>query len=789
MFGRIRIRTDILTSFLIVVGLVVGSLLGLQYYFSYRMALDATRETFRQTAEKITLHIQSRDQSAKDMLYHMELFPGLTDPVGGDLPLATIARLAHIMRFNSRIYAIYVGHANGDFLEVVNMQSADDLHEVFKAPPDTRWMVIRVTGESGGRTRRLDCLDASFASISSREAPSEYRADRRPWFVQALRTSEATRSDPYLFSHLGQRGITFSKDIDGGRAVLAIDITLSNLNAMLRRELFVPTSRIYMFGRDGSIIASSVSDGEPVNRSLLDALGKRETDRMFSQEADGRTLFAMATSLSRELGTDTRLGFSVDSGVMLKPYLEKILYSLGVALLMLVPGIPMVFYATSRIARPVKALMVENEKIRRRRFDEVEPVETNIVELAELSASLVSMSESIHAYQRSQKKLMDSFFRLIADAIDAKSPYTGGHCKRVPVIAMMLARAAGDSLAGSFASFRFESEEDWHEFEMGAWLHDCGKITTPEHVVDKATKLETIYNRIHEIRTRFEVVWRDVEIEYCRRLIKGEDRGALEAWKAEQHRGLTDDFTFIARCNIGGEYMGEVEKERIRSIAGRTWLRHFDDRLGLSEIERLRCAGEQKRPLPAVEPLLADRPEHLVERVAFDAEGYRRDRFTLEVPRYLYNHGEIYNLCVERGTLTEEERFKINEHVIMSIRMLEQLPYPEDMARIPEYAGTHHETMNGNGYPRRLDGEALSVPARIMAIADIFEALTASDRPYKEGKTLSEAIGIMDSMKKEGLIDAELFDLFLRTGIPQAYAAQYLKAEQIDAIDPEAHAG
>jgi HD-GYP domain-containing protein (c-di-GMP phosphodiesterase class II)/L-rhamnose mutarotase len=789
MFHKITIRTNILTNFMIVVGLVAASLLGLQYYFSQKMALDATHKTFKKIAEKITLHIQAGDRLSKAMLYHTELYPGIADTISEKLPLETISRYAHNMQLNNNIYAIYVGHANGNFFEVVNMHSSTELHKVFKAPKNTRWLVIKIYNAPQGRIRSFDYLDETFTLIASRNEPSRYLANTRPWFTQATQSDKATRSDPYLFSNLGQKGITFSKTIGDTGAVLAIDFTLLKLNALLRQQSFAPTSKIYMFGRDGSIIASSISDEEQVNAPLSNALKEGKADRMFSYDKDGKQIFAMVTTLSNELGSNTHLGFSVDADVMLRPYLEKILYSLGAALLFLVLSIPMILYATSRIAKPVKALMAENEKIRERRFDEVRPLETNIIELAELSDSLVSMSESIRAYQESQKELMDSFIKLIADAIDAKSAYTGGHCKRVPVIAMMLARAASDRNEGSFKDFRFESEDDWREFEIGAWLHDCGKITTPEYVVDKATKLEIIYNRIHEIRSRFEMIWRDIEIEYYERIIKGEDKTALEEWKAQQHRDLLDDFAFIAGSNIGGEYMSDEKKERIRSIAKHTWVRHFDDRLGLSDTELMRYAGVEKRPVPAVEQLLSDRPEHLIERVGFDADAYRKDGFKLEVPKYLCNYGEIYNLCIEKGTLTDDERFKINEHVIKSIKMLERLPYPEHMARIPEYAGTHHETMIGTGYPRRLTKDDLSVPARIMAIADIFEALTASDRPYKKGKTLSEAIKIMSFMKEEEHIDAELFELFLRSDIYKEYAKQYLKSEQIDEVDLKAYLG
>jgi response regulator RpfG family c-di-GMP phosphodiesterase len=403
----------------------------------------------------------------------------------------------------------------------------------------------------------------------------------------------------------------------------------------------------------------------------------------------------------------------------------------------------------------------------------------------EFSDSQVSMSKNIQAYQKAQKDLMNSFIKLIAEAIDKKSPYTGGHCKRVPVIATMLAKAADGMEEGHFENFSFNSDEEWEEFEIGAWLHDCGKITTPEYVVDKATKLETIYNRIHEIRTRFEVLWRDIEIEYYQRLLQGEKEEALNLWKREKQHELSDDFTLIAESNIGGEFMSEEQKARVCSIAKRKWTRNFDNRLGLSEAELERYKNSGADMVPVTEQLLSDRPEHLIERVNFDEVAYRNEGFKLEVPEYLYNYGEIYNLCIEKGTLTDEEHFKIDEHVIMTIKMLEHLPYPPHMGRIPEYAGTHHETMNGTGYPRKLSKAELSTPARIMAIADIFEALTASDRPYKKRKTLSEALYIMSVMAKNEQIDAKVFELFLHAGVYEEYAKEYLEPEQIDDFDME----
>ena len=183
------------------------------------------------------------------------------------------------------------------------------------------------------------------------------------------------------------------------------------------------------------------------------------------------------------------------------------------------------------------------------------------------------------------------------------------------------------------------------------------------------------------------------------------------------------------KYNIGGESLATVDLKRIEQIAGRTW-RNPDNR-------------------PA--PLLDDE--------------------------------EVRNLQIERGTLTADEREIINNHVSVSIKMLESLPYPKHLARVPEYAGGHHEKMDGSGYPNKLTREQMSVPARMMAIADIFEALTAADRPYKKAMSLSESLKIMGQMKVDNHIDADLFDVFMHERVYLDYAAGYLRAEQIDEVN------
>lgn len=382
-----------------------------------------------------------------------------------------------------------------------------------------------------------------------------------------------------------------------------------------------------------------------------------------------------------------------------------------------------------------------------------------------------------------QKRLLDAFIQLIAGAIDAKSPYTGGHCQRVPELTLMLARAAADSEAEPFRDYR-PSDEDWEALHIAAWLHDCGKVTTPEHVVDKATKLETLYDRIHEVRMRFELIKRDAWVSYWEGVARSGDESVLAALRDETLATLDEEFAFVARCNLGGEAMEEADRERLASIAGRTWTRTLDDRIGVSWEENQRQARTPAPELPVREPLLADRPEHLFERPA--SEAIPADNpwgFRLDVPPYKYNRGELYNLGIARGTLTPEERYIINNHIVQTIRMLDHLPFPRHLANVAEIAGGHHEKMDGSGYPKRLKREEMSLPARMMAIADIFEALTAVDRPYKQGKTLSEALTIMARMCRDAHIDPKLFALFVTSGVPQAYAERHLRAEQIDTVD------
>lgn len=383
--------------------------------------------------------------------------------------------------------------------------------------------------------------------------------------------------------------------------------------------------------------------------------------------------------------------------------------------------------------------------------------------------------------EHEQRALFHSFVEMMATSVDIKSPYTGAHCQRVPKITKMLAKAA-DQDKQAFQDFSL-TEEGWEELLVAAWLHDCGKVTSPDYVMDKATKLETIYDRIHEVRMRYEVLKRDADIAYWKAVAQGQDKLIAQATCDEQKVLLESEFEFIAQCNIGHESLQPESIARLEKIASRTWQRTLPDNIGLSQ-EALDKADTTTQVLPATESLLADKQAHLYPwQESKRLESQSKREFTLTKPEHQYNRGELHNLCVTSGTLTAEERYNVNEHAIQTYLMLDQLPYPEHLKNVPLIAGSHHEKINGNGYPLKMKGEEIPLGGRMIAIADIFEALTAAERPYKQAKTLNESLLIMAWMVKNGELDTDLFELFITQGIHQQYADEFLAESQIDKVD------
>ncbi len=528
---------------------------------------------------------------------------------------------------------------------------------------------------------------------------------------------------------------------------------------------------------DNSSINSGIVPYEQLINPVFNALSKQLT----VTKINDINHFIFSKKITRGNGKYDIFSIVVPIDEVLGDSLYEVKLSIIITVGCLFLMLPLSWLFASPIVNPISLLVQQNKKIQQRKFNEIKLVESSISEINELSISLNEMSKSIAQQEKSQQQLLDSFIRIISQAIDDKSPYTAGHCARVPELAIMLADYASVSNEQPFKHFALD-EAQRREFNIAAWLHDCGKVTSPEHIIDKGTKLEMIYNRIHEIRMRFEVLWRDAQIDYLNAVIKQPaEQDQLLKNKKQRQATLIRDFEFVANANVGGEFMSEKSLLRLNALAKKTWLRNFDDTLGLSPIETARHAKMQA-VLPIVETLLMDKPCHLIER-DYEIKFEPHLEIKMVVPKYLYNNGELYNLTIARGTLTPEDRFKINEHIISTIRMLEALPLPPELSKVPRYASTHHETMKGTGYPRKLSADDLSIPERIMAVADIFEALTAADRPYKAAKPVSVAIDILYHMALDEHIDMDIFNLLLTSGIYLDYAHKFLPNEQIDTVD------
>jgi len=415
---------------------------------------------------------------------------------------------------------------------------------------------------------------------------------------------------------------------------------------------------------------------------------------------------------------------------------------------------------------------------------EKEDVSSNISLLSfiENLSGTTSVAIENHRNLNAHKKLFDSFIRTIAYAIDAKSSNKIGHCAKVPEISIPLANATLEQDGGTFGNFKL-SEFDRYSLEIASWLHDIGSIITPEFILQKSTKLEAVYDRLNEIRLRFEIIKRDLRISYYKKFIGGASKELLDRELEKDLHILDEEFLFIASCNDGEEPMTPEKKERIRKIGMRTWERTLSDTIGLSYEEKQKKSRKRK-PNPYVENLLADRPEHF--RDFEESEIIPEDNewnFKMKAPKYKYNLGEIHNLTIEQGVLNEEELHLVNSHIMHTIKMLSNLPFPKNLNNITEIAGGHHENMDGTGFPKKLSIENLSVLSRIIGIADKFETLTSSNRAHKKGKTLSEVISQMDTLRNDKHIDSDLFEIFLSSGIYMDYAKKHMEPYQIDEVD------
>lgn len=361
------------------------------------------------------------------------------------------------------------------------------------------------------------------------------------------------------------------------------------------------------------------------------------------------------------------------------------------------------------------------------------PVEQHILSFAALGAITLTNRAIIS----DMEQLFEAFAKTIANAIDVKSARTGDHCKRVTELTLMFADAVSDYQEWPLASFKL-SPGDRHQLTIAGWLHDCGKMVTPDHVMEKSRELETIFDRIHYITARLEIVKRDIDLKFQVGMISALKAGTdirveqLDRERVLAQKQLKLDTAFLQKINVGGEFLTDAQASNIQAIAA-----------------RYQIVIENK-------------------------------------PQTLLSDDELMNLSIKRGILNKDERNIVKQHMDVTLDILVALPFPKHLANVAEFALGHYETMDGKGYPRGFTKEQMSVPARLMALTDIFEALSAADRPYKSAKPISECLSIMSSMVKNNHLDADLFDIFVRTKVYEKYFISFADPKQLDDFDVEA---
>ncbi|WP_417529186.1 HD domain-containing phosphohydrolase [Marinomonas shanghaiensis] len=809
MLRRFPIRILVANMFLMAILITAGIAISLQYNASKNMVVAHVLSSMNLLSAHMRDGVHSLE---KDSIQTVNLLAELIDSDLSDTSIEEKSSLlTAFLLERPELYSLYIGDKQENFFQIVNLDSAKDIRQRMSAGPNDRWAAVDISGRGEDRLRRTyyysDTLRLNHQNIES----SHFYPTKRPWFA-ASEQNHINKTEPYLFQHLQISGQTYAKRIRNTEQVIGLDILLSSLSEQLTlssSSFFNGQEQAILVNHDGNIIASNMtrddsSDKTVPHPSLQDYLGtplKRLIDLandpnaqqpILIEKEDHQPYYVFVTAIGNDILTRQYLTMLLPKDLLFQQATKEALNTTLLSAVVMLVLLPIIWLFSAPIVRPIRQLQRETEKIKQRQFDDVTFTDSHIKEIWQLSNAFVSMSQDIKQHEESLKEFLEALIRLIATAIDNKSAHTGGHCYRVPELGLMLSEALEHTQEGPYKDFQFANANERLEFHLAAWLHDCGKITMPEHIMDKGSKLECLYNRIHEIRTRFEVLWRDAEIDYLHaiRTQKQDPNAALATWQARQNN-LQEQFAFIAKANIGSEFMSKEDQQKIKDIGAQTWTRHFDNRLGLSPAEETMRAEQtqaghlnnEETPAHGItESLLSDKPEHIIPRfkeITFDPLlGIKMD-----IPEHQYNQGEIYNLTIQKGTLTEEDRFKINEHIISTITMLESLPFPPELSRVPHYASTHHERMDGQGYPRKLNAEQLSIPDRVLMIADVFEALTASDRPYKKAKPISVAIDIMYNMCLEGHLDLQLFRFFLSSGTHLKYAEKFLPENQIDEVN------
>lgn len=455
---------------------------------------------------------------------------------------------------------------------------------------------------------------------------------------------------------------------------------------------------------------------------------------------------------------DHYLGVFLPEREITQRFLSRVYWAVVLSVIGFLLMLPVVYYFALKIVKPIQKLTEQSQLIERKQYADVKLLKTGIKELDRLSQSIVNMTMTIQLQSEKNISLVSSFVKLIAKTIHSRSGGTFEKQRLVPDMAMTLAKKAVENKF-PFAEHELATENQWREFEIAAWMHDCGKVATPQHIADKKTKLEAIQNRIHDIRTRFEVLSRDAEIETYKKILAHPETAephkiALSKLRTQLQR----DFKLVAQCNLGNVDLDEKTLAQLDQIASYRFQCLFDKYIGLSdkELENIDTTNEYHSKY---EFALCDKPEHVIHQKTGRAQKSIYG-FKLKTPSNEQNLGEVHNLKVKTGLLTEEERFIIDKQMINTLATLNELQLPYELQQIPEIvSGQYIHTIQSETLQVQKT-ENTSLKAKILALTNVYVELIVPSITSEKARTQQQALEEMETMSKKGLIDKDLFILF-----------------------------
>jgi hypothetical protein len=750
-----QVKTILLSGLLVTIVAIA-----LQFYFSLMSAREALVQKYQRESAHIRQTLKQEQQTAES---HMTLLADFNSLITGkQFSSDALPILANLLYKNSLYSSINLGFPNGDLQQFIDLDKPDNIAQQLPEMESARWLLISKTYQGKQSIVQYAYFDQSLTLIKERQS---YKSDgvKLAWYQQAVLTQSS--------SDIGK---TYAITIPKTNAVLALDLHSNALPEILKiytEQQNTDRHEIYAFIKHGETIESNQSGTNTNLTPVLDELTQHSSNlnKLNSIAIDETTYYAYVTKIQ---GANNYLAFLMPQTTLFFANFNQLLV-VGVTGLLLT--LCLSWLLSLPLTHKFKALLMAIEEAKEIRFKKIKTTETDITEFQQLNDLIMEMSYSIKNYQTKQKQQIESFIKLTAQAIANQSPYAREQANKVPELAWMLLKAVEDSQLPVFKDFKLKNNDQQQSFRITAALHSYDKITTSQSLASKSTKLEATYNRIHEIRMRFEILWRDAEIYYYQTSRDNpEQNKSLKEGLIKQQLQLMRDFEFVANANIGDQAMKEQDIQRLHQIGSQTWLRYFDDRLGLSSLEKM-TLSTQKQKLPAQEYLLSDKPEHLVPQ--------QNKNELLAASPTCCNLGELYNLSIPVGTLTEEDKQQLNAYIVKTSSLLDDMPVMIKQHNVPQDLTTYHPALSDAVYLVNSGNKKLSIAEHILGITYIFESLTSINNPQHKIETISNAIAIMHQLVMDKRIDKHIFKLFLSSGIYLTYAKQFLYEQQIDEVD------